>query len=92
MWCFEVRRIVVGRIGVHEECSACWDSGVVVGYGFYANAGKTDWNDGEETEDFAYEGGNVRDLFFLNALCPCIAVWVDGGNFVIGAFLEFLAM
>lgn len=61
-------------------------------YVFDAGAGETDWDDGEETEDFADEGGYVGDFFFVDALGPGVAVGVDFHDFRVGAGLDFLAV
>lgn len=84
--------IVISGVGIHIEGCSRGDGGVVVFYVLDAGARETDGDDGEESQDFADEGGYVGDFFFVDAGGPGVAVGVDLLDFRVGEGLDFLAM
>lgn len=89
---FEMGVVVVGGEGVHVEIGSCGDSGVVPCDGFDRAPGQTNGDDGPEAERFFDESSDVGAFFFVEAAFPGVVVGVLRDDFLVGAFLDVLAV
>ena len=76
----------------HVESRPCWNDCVFVLDVLDTCSWQADRDDCVEAQDFSDEGCDVGDFFLHEAFLPCIAVGVDFHYFVIGAFLDLLAV
>src|SRR5579862_5798163 len=94
MWIFEYVGIHVTCPCVQEDCRSFGDDHSFVFDVSLRSAGKGETENGEVTENFSCEGGDVWDTSFFSGICPdfyiSIFIWKTTRDIIIICLLDFL--